>query len=425
MKILGIHADVCHLGGHTRLFLMLMDIFKSMGHKVHIVSRTDETSEAEVKLSTFDAKTRKPLLLPAKVKAVMDLSHHTIPEMKLYQPIRHLSLTDFSLEAIPVVYWGTRFLSPWPDNVLEEIEDSDYVFVDTEMYVRMESDIDVAAKHIQYVHFPTTNLMPVFTKEPNKIWCNSTFTRSWIRIRWGYNNPNYTSLGERYATVKIPKQLFTAEVVHPPIYLEDYANKKGFDDRLYDVVMFARLGEDKFTVSGFLNEHFKLFSIGALRPVKTFKELDKADPRAVAIDINRPSARPFKTYKPKGKVFKNIKFKQIRKFLSRAKVYVHGKGFGKGESGAISQPEHFGISICEAMAAGCPAVVPRAGGCWTDISMLGKYCLGYSSLEELKATVTKLVTDQNAWLKWHNLALERVQSFDVDNLIPRIEDLLG
>lgn len=412
IKILGIHSDVCHLGGHTRLFLMTMDLFKSLGHEIHIVARTKKQSVARVDMPIMDPQKAKPLLVPVDVKAKADLSHHSISKLHRYQPVRYLHRNDFSFHSIPVVYWGDHFLEPWPKEVIEMAEEADYVFVDTEMYVRMESDMDISEKHIQFVHFPTVNLMPVYGKEPEMIWANSTFTRSWIRIRWGYNNPNYTKVGRKYAHVTIPRQIFDAQVLHPPLYLDDYRNKIGFDDRPFDVVMFARLGEDKFTVAAYLEKHFNLLTMGALSPVKKRPGFDPTSP----ID---------KAFKPEGELHATVTFKQVIKLLRQAKVYVHGKGFGEMPiTGGQSLPEHFGITICEAMASGCPAIVPRSGGCWTDISMLGKYTLAYSSLEELKSHLEILTRNKEEWEKWHNSAFESVQRFDAEIGKKRIKELL-
>jgi len=425
MKVLGIHIDPCHIGGHTRLFLMLMDVFKSMGHKVEIVCRESEDSVAEIQSLVLDPQTARPLLVPAQLKIKLDLGSHTIPQIKDYQPIRHLTPLDFTAESIPVCHYGDRFPTPWPEKVVQKMREADYVLTDTEMYVRIEEDIDIAEKHIQYVHFPTATTMPVYKKEP-LIWSNSSFTSSWIRIRWGYNNPDYTKVGKKYVTVEIPNQIFNPEIVYPPMYVKDYENSRGFSDRPFGVVMFARLGEDKFTVANVINKHFKLLSLGAQRPVEPFKEaMSEKSLGAVQVDLNLPRKKTFKPYNPKGNLHKNIKFKDITNLLSQAKVYVHGKGFGTTEEGEPSEPEHFGISICEAMAAGCPAIVPRTGGCWTDISMYGKYCLGYSTLEELLANVKVLVNDKKQWTKWHELGLERVQAFDAEKLKPRIKGLLG
>lgn len=407
MKILGIHSDVCHLGGHTRLFLMMMDVFKDMGYKVHIVARTQKKTVAGADVQMLNPETGRPVLMPAKVQVSCKLKHHSLKQLRKFQPLKFITPDDISLHHIPVVYWQDKFLIPWAPEVVAKIEEADYVFCDTEMYIRLESTLDIADKHVQYVHFPTQGLMPVYTKEPKRLWANSTFTRQWIRIRWGYQNPNYTKIGRKYATVKIPKQVFTAQVVHPPLYIEDYKNNNGFDDRPYDVVMFARLGDDKFTVAAFLNKHFKLLSMGALSPEKIMPQ------------------KPKDVFKPEGELHATVTFKQVIQLLRQAKVYVHGKGFGSTRAGGESLPEHFGITICEAMASGCPAIVPRRGGCWTDISMLGKHTFGYSSFKELKFHVDMLTKNKEEWLKWHKLGLERVKAFDAEKLKPRIKQLLA
>jgi len=407
---------------------MAMDIFKSMGYQVHVVARTSKQAVSTTKLEINDPKTMKPKLIQATVKTECKMAHHSLKQLRKYQPLRYLSPNDVSLHSIPVVYWQGKFLNPWPEKVVDMIQDADYVFSDTEMYIRIASELDISHKHIQYVHFPTEGLMPVFMNEPKMIWANSTFTRSWIRIRWGYGNPNYTRVGRKYATVTIPRQIFEADVVHPPLYTEDYRNNNGFQDRPYDVVMFARLGEDKFTVAGFLNKHFKLLTMGALSPIKHPPErsfqVTKTSPRQKQGKTS--GFKPTKVFKPTGELHATVTFKEATKLLQQAKVYVHGKGFGIiPETGGQSLPEHFGITICEAMASGCPAIVPRSGGCWTDISMQGKHTLAYSSLEELKATIEVLTSNKEQWLKWHKLALERVKAFDAEKLKPRIKQLLN
>lgn len=392
---------------------MIMDIFKSLGHEVHVVARTKKESVAHIEMPMLAPKKAKPLLVPVDVRAKADLSHHKIKDLRKYQPLRYLNRNDLSFHDIPVVYWGDHFLTPWAPEVVEMMEDADIVFVDTEMYVRVESDHNIAAKHIQFVHFPTANLMPVYGKEPKTIWANSTFTRSWIRIRWGYNNPGYTKVGRKYAHVTIPKQIFSAEVIHPPLYVEDYKNDYGFHDRPYDVVMFARLGEDKFTVATFLDKNFKLLTMGALSATK----------KTVPF---QPKGKFDEPFRPEGKLHETITFKQVLQLLKQAKTYVHGKGFGNMPvTGGQSLPEHFGITICEAMASGCVAIVPRAGGCWTDISMHGKHTLAYSSLEELKANLEVLVTKKEEWEKWHQHSLEAVQRFDVGITKKRVSELLA
>ena len=403
---------------------MMMDVFKSLGYDIHIISRSKKEEVANVDMQLMDAKA-KPHFMPVEVKTTMDLSHHSVQQIRKFQPLRYVTPNDISMHRIPVVYWGNRFLTPWVPKVVEMMEKADYVFCDTEMYVRMESDLDIADKHIQFVHFPTVNLMPVTGKEP-RIWVNSKFTKSWVRIRWGYNNPNYTKLEGKYATLKIPMQIFDATVVNPPLYIEDYKNDLGFKDRNYDVVMFARLGEDKFTVADFLNEHFNLLSMGALSPVKPIPPLPPQEKGVKRIDLNvRQSMRNKPRFKPTGTLRKNLTFKEIVKLLRTAKVYVHGKGFGMMKSGGASLPEHFGLTICEAMASGCPVIVPRTGGCWTDISQLGKYTLSYSSLEELKFHVEILIRNKKEWQKWHNLALEGVRRFDTENVRNQVAKLLN
>lgn len=386
---------------------MMCDVFKDMGHDVHIVARTQKKTRVEVNVPILDPKNARPVLIPAQVEASCKLAHHPLHKLGKFQPLKFITPNDISLHDIPVVYWGDHFLTPWAPEVVEMIEEADYVFCDTEMYIRLESSLDIADKHIQFVHFPTQGLMPVLGREPKRLWANSSFTQSWIRIRWGYNNLNYHKLGKKYATVKMPRQIYQSEVVHPPLYIEDYENNNGFDDRPYDVVMFARLGDDKFTVSGFLNKHFKLLTMGALSPVK------------------QPGQKKEDIFKPEGELHPTVTFKQVIQLLKQAKVYAHGKGFGLTKAGGESLAEHFGITACEAASAGCALVVPRKGGIWTDIAEYGKYCLGYSSLEELRHHVSKLISERKYWNDWSQKSLESVKRFDASVIRERVKYLIN
>lgn len=388
---------------------MFMDLFKALGNKVIIVSRTHKETRAKVDMPTLDRETAKPLLLPVEVRAKFGLSHYRINQLRRYQPVRNILPTDITQQDIPVIYWGNRFLTPFPDEVKRMAEEADYVFSDTEMYVRLSDEMPIQQKHIQYVHFPSEGTPPVFGKEPERLWCNSVFTQSWVRIRWGFNIPAYHSLDDKYAIIKMPRQIYQAQVVNPPIYVEDYRNELGFKDRYYDVVMFARLGTDKFTVADFIDKRFKLLTMGAL---------------SKAADMVPEGLRKEEPYRPAGKLQTNVTFRGIKNILPNAKVYVHGKGFGETSPGIPSPPEHFGITVCEAMASGLPAIVPRAGGCWTDIAEYGKYCLGYSSWDELKQLIQVLTTDEAEWTKWHERSLEGVQRYDFDKIKEQVKGLL-
>jgi glycosyltransferase involved in cell wall biosynthesis len=75
--------------------------------------------------------------------------------------------------------------------------------------------------------------------------------------------------------------------------------------------------------------------------------------------------------------------------LQRAHIYLHCAGFGVAESGAPEKMEHFGISIVEAIQAGCIPLVYAAGGAQEVIAGAG-VGFTFESVEEAAQLVVRL-----------------------------------
>lgn len=61
-------------------------------------------------------------------------------------------------------------------------------------------------------------------------------------------------------------------------------------------------------------------------------------------------------------IIENPDFKTLNKLYGKAKIFWSASGFGVDEDKEAEKVEHFGISVVEAMAAGCVPIVVRAGG---------------------------------------------------------------
>jgi glycosyltransferase involved in cell wall biosynthesis len=99
----------------------------------------------------------------------------------------------------------------------------------------------------------------------------------------------------------------------------------------------------------------------------------------------------------------NLQRSKLMELLVRARVYLH-----------VMPSEHFGISIIEAMAAGCVPVVHRSGGPWLDIldQRQGKYGFSYETPEEAAFLIDDIMSDDKLANKVSHAAQERSWKYD-------------
>ncbi|MCD6195745.1 MAG: glycosyltransferase [Staphylothermus sp.] len=100
----------------------------------------------------------------------------------------------------------------------------------------------------------------------------------------------------------------------------------------------------------------------------------------------------------------NVDRDKLIDYFRSAYAYIH-----------ITEKEHFGISVVEAMAAGTPVIVPKSSGSWIDVvNMDNNYGLGYSDYFELENCIKKIVNDKNTWIKLSRNARRRAKRFSRD-----------
>jgi len=413
LKILGIHHSLLSLMGPTRLFFEIMDLFADLGHEILIVGRTKKQTtwmnpqaiaaiEADPKWATLwmEARTQKQRIevfsAAAQAKGMrggivterLIGQQYKLSQLRSFHPLKHIQPRHkMIVEAeIPLTY-PYQYM---PSALVDLIPKMDYVLSDSEHYLPLSKY--VPGNYIFYVHWPPRSTYrgpnvpeaPILMPEaPAKIWCNSNYTASEIKRLWG---PKWRS--------DFPP--LDPQVVYPPLWTDMYDGSKGFNERPYDVVMLSRLDEEKFLV---LNE-LKGFKVAIIGSDYGFKL-----PSWVHL-------------------WKDAPMKTVMQILSQSKVYVHSKGWGILKSGAQSSGEHFGITITEAMSSGCVPIVPKVGGCWTDIACEGKYGFGFSTVDELKQQIGRLVSDESYWDKWHDISLESVKRFDTKTVAGTVKRLL-
>lgn len=88
--------------------------------------------------------------------------------------------------------------------------------------------------------------------------------------------------------------------------------------------------------------------------------------------------------------YPNLEYNKLVKLYGESIIYWHASGFGEKDP---TKMEHFGITTCEAMAAGCVPIVIKAGG-QKEIVEQGKSGFLWDKIEEL-IYYTKLVTENS------------------------------
>ena len=103
------------------------------------------------------------------------------------------------------------------------------------------------------------------------------------------------------------------------------------------------------------------------------------------------------------------------KVLSEAKIFLHTQFY-----------EAFGISIVEAMAAGCVPVVPRYGGPWFDIlaGKQGRFGFSYGNPAEAAEIINLLLSDEDLRRAVSTRASARANVFDCSIFERKMVDIV-
>jgi len=186
----------------------------------------------------------------------------------------------------------------------------------------------------------TLNRSRKFINSYDTIIANSEYTRSWIRERWGR-----------------PSVILT-----PPIDTEVFRTAGGEEKKR------IILSVGRFFAGGHNKKHLEM-----LRVFRKMYDNDLVPPGweyhmvgAVHLE-NREHIEYFSEVRRMAegypiRIMADLPFEQLREEYREASIFWHAAGWGENEKRNPERFEHFGITTCEAMAAGCvPVVVAKAG----------------------------------------------------------------
>jgi len=240
--------------------------------------------------------------------------------------------------------------------------------------------INTGKKRVAYVHFPETLTYarrPAFrhrwfwklyywpftflikwqVKQIDLLMCNSCYTQRAIMDSWGRS----------------------AELVYPPVDIEAFKP---------------------------VRKEFLVVSVGRFTPVKNYElvvEVARRMPTVSFVIVGRkhlgdPYFDKIAALKPDNlTLIADMSRGDVSVLLGRAKVYLHSM-----------VGEHFGISVVEAMAAGCIPVVHNSGG---PKEVVGDVGFLYSSVEECVGVVGEALRSAVS----PGDVVERVKMFSADN----------
>lgn len=227
----------------------------------------------------------------------------------------------------------------------------------------------------------------------NYVVCNSKFTKKYIDQEYGVNS----------------------RVIYPPVGVDDFQPGKK-ENIILSVGRFTQALHAK--KQHILIEVFRKMSDQGLKNWRLvlLGGTLKGDESYVNALEKSASGYPIE-------IRTNTKFIELRNYYSRAKVYWHASGFGEDESEYPERMEHFGITVVEAMAAGCMPVVIDKGGI-PEIVDDKKNGFLWKTKSELEKLTLQLVKSPNLRQKLSSQAIKDSQKFSQKIFCQKIDELI-
>ncbi len=281
------------------------------------------------------------------------------------------------------------------------------------LVINTYGDLFFGASDILYLHFPYI----AYEKVP-ALRAHSKYTRS---LFWRLYYEPYrimTRIFSQGLVEKVPIILTNSRfskyyihmmhgrdaiIVYPPIQVEEYLKLRECRDKEDAVLYLARFdpfkNQDVIPYIARELPHIKFYLVGAVygRNREYFDYVRKLCER---LNVRNVVLLP------------NLPHEEKLRVMAKCKVYIH-----------LAVTEHFGIAPVEAMASGLALVVPKLSGTWTDVCDMGRYGLGFTSLNV--SEIVPLVED--AISSWRQLQapVEHVLKFSVQNFYRTMQCIIS
>lgn len=361
LRVLIFHALFELAGGAEKFTLELSRALESLGHDVEIYTFSRDRSVLERSFNLLSPNYRP------KVSA--------IPTPLVYNLLDSISGDRFV--RLKRLILSRKFLK-------DVVEDKDHLVIDTYTNIPTNSDIT-------YIHYPTVD--PGYS---GGLVYNMYHTLVKLYTNFLAGNSRLVLTNSSWTAEKVlnyyPNLKDKIYVLNPPVDVEFFnqvANNDVRDDLIITVSRFTpEKGLDRILRVAKVLKRYKFMLIGSMakysEPVITsLKTIIKSE------GLDNVELRT------------NIPRAELLESLGRAKYYLHPPF-----------PEHFGISVVEAMAAGCVPIVYRDGGAWVDIVSKVDGTLGYKNIDEVPKIINQV---NNSLEELRNKAIHVASKFNFSN----------
>jgi len=286
------------------------------------------------------------------------------------------------------------------DTLMDEIRESNDIVLETQ--ANLPTSVDLS-----YIHYPAV-IDTYSSHSPIRAVYNTL-----VRMLHGklLGRPGLAATNSRWTAELVEKVYGLRPIIlHPPVDVEYFAkasNSADREDRL--VLTLSRFTPEKrlhrIVELAAAAREYRFVMIGSATTKEARRYLEKLRRLAKRLGATNVEFRP------------NLPRNELLALMSRARFYLHPPF-----------PEHFGIAVAEAAAAGLIPIVYRDGGAWTDIASKISPHLGYRELSEALETLRRLTRSPELLDKLSGKAMKVAKEFSrerfQDSLVGLISRLL-